>query len=200
MSSCRCSWRRATSRAELTHPLGLSFVWQTHPCVIVWPLWSPSLGVMFSIPSKLQGDSFTGGKGVGRGGTGDPHKPTTLLAVSGKHHQAAFLTTGMRPEACGSRHPETPVICPFLCCESGSSRCPGPCKQPVFWAIWDDGVGRRRGAWGLIAGQPSPRSRAAAPQRCVGHPLPQVLPLPLCVCAHPSACAFIPVLSVLPHV
>lgn len=70
-------------------------------------------------------------------------------AVFGKYWQAGLLATRMHPEACGGggRHPETPVICPFFCRESGSSSCPGParqCAQPVLWAIWDDKVGTRR--------------------------------------------------------
>ena len=69
-------------------------------------------------------------------------------AIFGKHRQAGLLATRMCPEARGSgRHPETPVICPFLRRDSGGGSCPGPARhhtQSVLWAIWDDEVGTRR--------------------------------------------------------
>lgn len=42
-------------------PLGSDLHVMTRPHVIMWPLWSPSLGVMLPIPSELQWNSFTKG-------------------------------------------------------------------------------------------------------------------------------------------
>lgn len=77
-----------------------------------------------------------------------PGPPPGMLACSAvfsKHQQASLLTTRMHSKAHGSgQHPETPVICPFLRCESGGNGCPGPARhraQAALWAIWDDEVG-----------------------------------------------------------
>lgn len=121
LSPCqrRCSWRRATTTAMLTHPS-------------VWPSFGiTSVPMSPCVPPLFPPQGPTAARGEKRGfrHIWDPAEMPAPSAVLVKHQQAEFLATGMHPEACGGRHPETLVICPFLRRESGSCRCPRPAAQ-----------------------------------------------------------------------